>query len=105
MRIHKGVSGGTPTGEPLCNSCSNFGYRRGARESQEILLCGGIKLAYKMYECSSYEDKRLVTPMSFYDGAWIILDNKTIVPSKEHNKLVDEGREAWVNLQTPWVKP
>jgi hypothetical protein len=98
MRIFKGVRGGTAGGEPLCNSCSNFGYRRGAGESQEILRCSGKPLPFRMFECSDYDDKRIEGVYDLMNRAWIILGDKRIVPSIEYNKMVEAKEVEWVDL-------
>jgi len=78
MRKFRGVSGGTPKGIPLCRTCRQGMYIRGASESQELLYCNGIgglestPLPFEAYDCNEYDDKRLPSKSDMYQTAWIL---------------------------------
>jgi len=73
----RGVRGGTAFGEPLCKTCSHSTYFQGQRISSAAVFCsalggehGSKPLAEEAYECSSYNDKRLVPVYQLEQVAW-----------------------------------
>ena len=102
---YKGIEDGTPTGEPLCRTCSNCVRIQGKAVSETLLYCKAadelrsIPLPFEAYECTKYRDKRKPNLYSLEKVAWILRsDNRTktvgfVSPAQkeEHKKLIEEN--------------
>ena len=56
------IKGGTPVGtDSLCRTCTHAQIMAGYRESERVTICTGVHpnivLPFKIYDCTSYEDK------------------------------------------------
>ena len=73
------VYGGTPVqeGESLCDTCRHSAIVRGRRESEEIVVCGGIVMrtmvvTFKVTQCTEYVDQREPSYQELHEQAWIL---------------------------------
>lgn len=69
------IHGGTPAGgESRCDTCRYASIIRGFAESERIVICGrreeGLRLSFKVAECTDYEDKRHPTLWEMKQIAW-----------------------------------
>ena len=71
------IQGGTPRGsESLCDSCYWSHIQKGYAESEEVVLCAFLRqprlIAFKVRQCTDYNDKRIPSKRDMEDIAWII---------------------------------
>jgi len=99
MRSFRGVRGGTPTGEPLCRSCTFASYRVGARQGEQILICSKLDhraMPFEAFECSTYDDKRIPQIWDMERRAWILVElgkgRRKFVASDEYQDLLSKGK-------------
>lgn len=69
------IHGATPIGgESRCDTCRYASIIRGFAESERIVICGrrdqGLRLFFKVAECTDYEDKRHPTVWEMKQIAW-----------------------------------
>lgn len=74
------IRGGTPLhgDASLCDSCRHSRIVRGHTIDEEIVMCGvthdvGIRITFKVAECSTYEDSRLPSYYELLQQAWILV--------------------------------
>ena len=87
--LFRGVRGGTSCGESLCDSCQAFVHMKGAGESQERLGCKALDatprlIPFKMFECTLYKDKRLISIYDMEQRAYFITAQGQILKSNEY---------------------
>ena len=102
MSLRK-VYGGTPVGsESRCDTCSHARIIQGYAESERITFCDAmydpIRIAFKVSECSDYEDKRLPTLEAMESIAWFLRTKSAgnvagFVSAAEMKALRERGEE------------
>ena len=91
----KGVEGGTPTGSPLCRTCTYAHYVQGIRLSDTHLYCqvmggdAGGEMHAEAYSCTKYEDKRHATLQNMYKTAWYLRTDEF------HNSIGFVSPQQW----------
>lgn len=103
MSLRK-VYGGTPVGsESRCDTCSHARIIQGFAESEKVTFCDAmydpIRIPFKVYECSDYDDKRLPSISAMEQIAWFLRTKSSgkvagFVSAAEMKRLQEQGEEA-----------
>lgn len=110
----RGVRGGTAFGEPLCRTCSYGHYQEGASISSARLICNRMPenlrlMKQEMYECSLYDDKRIIDQDFYEEIAWKIWTdadgNKKFVNPGEYRLLMMQQAQIEVAKRAKARKP